>query len=197
MAQGIKGSALKCSVQGCGRIAHARGWCSTHYRRWAKHGDPAIKGQDQLHGLAIVERFWAHVDKEGHLPEYCPELGPCWLWMLQLDSRGYGRFWDGTRRPFAHDFAYELLVGPVPDGLELDHLCRVPACVNPAHLEAVTHRVNVLRGVGFMAQQARKTHCKRGHLLAGDNIYDRGGRKRDCRICRRELYWQRKLGGMP
>lgn len=85
----------------------------------------------------------------------------------------------------AHRFAYERLVGLIPEGLQLDHLCRVPYCVNPAHLEPVTSRENTMRGLNFAAVNAKKTHCLRGHLLSGDNLmttpsYD----GRLCRTCR-------------
>ena len=77
------------------------------------------------------ERFWAKVDK----------TDDCWLWTANRTNAGYGHFWLDRRMVLAHRFAYELLIGPIPDGLTLDHLCRVRACVNPAHLEAVTNRV--------------------------------------------------------
>lgn len=122
-----------------------------------------------------VERFWAKVDKSGP--------GGCWLWTAWL-SGGYGRFRVGPRLVYAHRLAYELLVGPIPEGLELDHVrargCTSKACVNPAHLEPVTHRENVLRGDSPSALLARATHCGRGHELAGPNLW-RG----QCRECRR------------
>jgi hypothetical protein len=83
----------------------------------------------------------------------------------------------------AHRLVYEELVGPIPEGMELDHLCRNTSCVNPAHLEPVPHRVNVLRGVGPTAENAVKTECVNGHPLTGRNLCIRkeGGRK--CRTC--------------
>lgn len=92
---------------------------------------------------------------------------------------------DG-RRIGGHRFAYEWLIGPIPEGFQLDHLCRRPHCVNPGHLEPVEPRENYLRGVGPAAQNARKTCCPQGHLLSGGNLYihPKTGR-RDCAECRR------------
>jgi hypothetical protein len=111
----------------------------------------------------------------------------CWLWIAKCNNRGYGMFGLDRRMQTAHRVAYELWVGPIPDGLEIDHLCGVRHCVNPAHLEAVTHRENLLRGSGFAAINAAKTHCPRGHEYTPENTYTNpnpnGGRI--CRTCKR------------
>lgn len=109
----------------------------------------------------------------------------CWFWMGSATE--YGRLrWD-NREALAHRISYTLARGPIPDGLQLDHLCRNIRCVNPAHLEPVTNRGNTLRGVNSAAINARKTHCKRGHVLAGDNL--RADKVavgwRGCAACRR------------
>jgi hypothetical protein len=121
----------------------------------------------------IEARFWAKVEK----------TDTCWVWSAAKIS-GYGAFKLDGRAIRAHRFAYELLVGPVPEGLPLDHLCRNRACVNPAHLEPVTHRVNILRGEGACAVKARQTHCIHGHEFTLENTYLKSG-KRQCRTCRR------------
>lgn len=135
--------------------------------------------------VTAEERFWAKVDRNGPVPDYRPDLGPCWIW-TGATQFGYGRFsyggFDGTRGYVAHRFSYEALVGPIPEGLVLDHLCRVRNCVNPAHLEPVTHRENSLRGVGIPAQNAQKTRCVNGHTLAPENLTVRA-HKRECHIC--------------
>ena len=91
--------------------------------------------------------------------------------------------------------AYELLVGPILAGLELDHLCRNHTCVNPSHLEPVTHKVNVLRGAGVAATKAAQTSCVRGHLLNQDNTRVRVGGRRNCIACEKERGRRRYLTG--
>lgn len=114
----------------------------------------------------------------------------CWIWTGQVSGRGYGQAsgWgsDGSykKRP-AHRFLYEYLVGPVDRKLDLDHLCRNQLCCNPAHLEPVDHRTNVLRGDGPSARNARKTHCKWGHPFDEVNTGWRRTGGRFCRECKR------------
>lgn len=107
----------------------------------------------------------------------------CWLWIGGLSSDGYGSFSVQRRHIKAHKFAYLERFGEVPAGLELDHLCRIRCCVNPDHLEPVTHRENVARGNSVSALNASKTHCPRGHSYS---IATRGIMRRVCLICERE-----------
>lgn len=124
---------------------------------------------------AARQRFWEKVEK--------PSQADCWPWLAGCTSRGYGDFYYDGKQVRAHRFAYELLVGPIPEGLQLDHLCRVRHCVNPQHLEPVTHRENVLRGIGPTAEQARRTHCIHGHPFSEDNLRIGANGRRYCRAC--------------
>ena len=125
----------------------------------------------------LVKRFWSKVNK----------TEACWLWTAAKSTRGYGSIGTGDRRTaLAHRVAYELLVGPIPEGLTLDHLCRNHGCVNPAHLEPVTQRENVLRGVSPSARCAAVTHCPQGHPYDEANTYRPPEGGRDCRACVRE-----------
>ncbi len=94
-------------------------------------------------------RLWRKVDKNGPVPAARPDLGPCWIWTGWTINTGYGMIGTGGREGhdvLVHRLSYELLVGPIPDGLNIDHLCSTPTCVNPDHLEAVSQAVNVRRG---------------------------------------------------
>jgi hypothetical protein len=123
----------------------------------------------------------------------------CWLWTGGKTTKGYGciRRADG-REALAHRMAYELFVGPIPAGLIIDHLCRLPSCVNPSHLEPVTNAENLRRGdLSRNNGAALRTHCKRGHPFDEANTYrDKFGR-RGCIACRRRRgrdHWRRRHG---
>lgn len=109
----------------------------------------------------------------------------CWEWTGAVTWSGYGQIKSGAKIVYAHRHMYELLVGPIPDGLQIDHLCRNRVCVNPSHLEPVTNRENTIRGEGPTAKNSRKTHCKRGHELSGSNVYTKLSQPgRECKACR-------------
>lgn len=141
--------------------------------------------------MSAVDRFWAKVSV-GAVDE-------CWPWLAARSGGGYG-FFQISSRPrrscVAHRFAYQDAVGEIPQGLTLDHLCRNRVCCNPAHLEPVTNRENVLRGVGITARNASADACIRGHRFDDANTYVDALGKRVCRACSRErqrLYRDRLL----
>jgi len=125
----------------------------------------------------LPTRFWAKVE---------PKPSGCWLWMGGTNGRGYGRFRFAGRQYQAHRLAYERLIAVIPIGQEPDHLCRVPLCVNPTHLESVTHLVNLMRGDGFAARNRRKGQCPRGHPYSASNTYHTPRGTRECKTCRKE-----------
>jgi hypothetical protein len=124
----------------------------------------------------LEKRFWAKVQK----------TDGCWLWLGGVNSGGYGSISRGHRQEgmvHVHRVSYEMHCGEIPQGLVIDHLCRNRACVNPAHMELVTLGENVLRGEGFSARAARKTHCLRGHEFTEENTYRPPSGGRYCRLC--------------
>src|SRR3990172_7805684 len=174
-----KVSQRKCAVEDCEHLTPRYGgqFCSKHYReKWIQAGRSIAPEE-------LERRFWSKVKK----------TDTCWLWTgtkhFMKYMGHYGEFWAGydRRSVHAHRFAYELLVGQIPEGLQIDHLCRNTLCVNPEHLEAVTSRVNSIeRGQGPNAQYARRTHCKNGHPFDEVNTWIRPDGTRICRICKRQ-----------
>ena len=127
----------------------------------------------------LPSRFWSKADVDS--------ISECWIWSGSRVGNGYGQIqWNG-RVQYSHRVAYMELCGEIAEELEIDHLCRVRACCNPSHMEPVSHRTNGLRGVGIPAQNARKTHCKRGHEFTEENTYMQSRRVgvagRVCREC--------------
>lgn len=132
---------------------------------------------------AILARFWAKVDASGD----------CWQWTGSNHGTGYGNFRvHQAHNQFAHRFAYMVLVGPIPSGLTIDHLCRNRGCVNPDHFELVSRGVNALRGYGQSAINARRTHCVAGHDLS-IHAYPPPRRGRQCRLCHQARARQQQI----
>lgn len=135
-----------------------------------------------------MEKFWAKVDKTAG------ENG-CWIWTGSKLKTGYGTLGINKMNVLAHRLSYELNVGPIPEGMTIDHKCRNRSCVNPDHLEPVTMYENVMRGNSPSSINARRTHCKNGHPFDDSNTYLRPGKipgekKRLCRTC--NLEWRRR-----
>lgn len=169
-----------CSVSGCERDVYVRALCSTHYHR--------AKSRGEIRRRTPEERFFAKVEK----------TATCWNWTAHLNEDGYSKFRMGDKHKFGHRVSYEWFVGPIPEGLTIDHLCRNRKCVNPEHLEAVTHKVNVLRGTAPSALHAVKTHCPRGHAYDEANTFwNRDGTRRGCRQCRRDRHLDRYVPHPP
>lgn len=175
-----------------------RGRCRNCYRRHVyrlKRDGIFVPLPVAAADVPLAERLAAHTDK----------TATCWPWTGEITEKGYGVLHLNGKRVLAHRASYEAHVGPIPEGLVLDHVChnRDKACVagvaclhrrcvNPAHLEAVTNEVNILRGVGQGVRNAQKTRCIRGHEFTPENTLRQppnrpGGRdRRGCRTCRRE-----------
>lgn len=169
--------AKTCSVEGCDLLVKCRGWCGTHYERWRRNGNLTVRRSGPV-ARDPEEIFWSKVNK----------TDTCWLWTGAL-LYGYGTMKVNGSATSPHRFAYELLVRHIPDGFNIDHLCRVRNCVRPDHLEAVTRGENVRRGESPSSKNRDKTHCKNGHPFSGDNLVvvkGRYGLQRQCRICRTE-----------
>ncbi len=161
-------SAKPCSIEGCDRCAICRGWCRRHYGNWSRTGEPVRVRP------TVFDTFWLKVEKD---------QSGCWLWTAAINQFGYGSTGKGPGKPgtmLAHRFAYEYLVGSIPPGMTIDHLCRVRNCVNPQHLEPVPYAENRRR------EYERRTVCKNGHPVTTENIAHRPDRPnaRECRACR-------------
>jgi HNH endonuclease len=175
---------VKCDVEVCPKPAWARGWCSNHYQKWRKYGTPT----GQATRATTQERFWSKVE----------QVGDCWEWTGAI-SWGYGIFRVNGKNVSAHRWAYEFMVGSIPDGLHLDHLChsrdrscvdgvtcRHRRCVNPEHLDPVPQAVNNKRSRAGEVNRARlsgATHCQRGHEFNDQNTRITTSGHRQCKTC--------------
>ncbi|MEE8207870.1 MAG: HNH endonuclease signature motif containing protein [Nitrosomonadaceae bacterium] len=173
----------KCSVDSCDRLSRTKGMCDKHYRYHKIHGTTELIIKTQS------ERFKEKCEK-------VTESG-CIIWICSTDKNGYGTTQYNGKVTYAHRAAYIEKNGEIPNGLEIDHLCRVRSCVNPDHLEAVTHKENCNRSI---SHNTLKTHCPEGHPYSGDNLYFyKKGNKRDCKACARErdkkYSLNKRLGG--
>lgn len=189
-----------CSVPGCASSTHCKGLCQPHYMRFWRYGDPEHGGPLRVRVRATLPNFWALIDKTGPLIAGHPERGPCWLWTGRIDNGGYGVFGTvGRVGQRAHRFSWMLANNrEFPEGMEADHLCHTldlscpggvcghRRCVNPQHLEPVTHHENAMRSV-----RARTNTCHAGHPLVV--VGERNGRpRRGCPTCKEAVRLARR-----
>lgn len=178
-AQRKRGQALRplrrmhpCAAEGCDRFVMVK-WCKLHGERVARLGTPELPPRPTL-----ADRFWAKVDK----------TADCWIWTGASSNGGYGQIFYEGRVTQAYRVSVVLSGRQIPDGYDVDHLCRNPPCVNPDHLEPVTHTVNMDRALSSAIQfQAAKTHCPQGHEYTPANTKLRRNRagtmSRLCKEC--------------
>lgn len=163
-----------CAVGGCVKTVQARGLCAMHYAR-------ALRAE---RGIAAPEKNRVGVDPLTKIIARC-EIGLCWSWQRGQSSSGYGVVAYGGRNHYTHRAMWELLIGPIPAGMEIDHLCKNKLCCNPEHLEPVTPRVNKLRSGSPSGRHARREVCDQGHPFSEENTVIRHG-YRTCRTCTRD-----------
>lgn len=177
---------LPCDADGCNSLVTLKGshgYCPRHARRYTLTGDP-------LGDTATPprEKFMWHVRVDENIG--------CWIWTGSKNERGYGRIRRNGKIHRAHRYAYELFRGPIPDGLVIDHLCRVHSCVNPWHLEPVSNEENLERGWGRRIKTDWIDHCINGHEYTPENTYINPLGRKICRSCmdrHRRRYQEKKL----
>jgi hypothetical protein len=205
----------ECSIEGCSAQVRSLGWCESHYHANRRWGDPLkrVRGlapstcrapgcarESVYRGKQLCRLHYERMSNFGSfdLPQPPPDCevilskirvaeSGCWEWQGHVNNRGYGRL---RGRVYSHRASYEAFVGPIPDGLEIDHLCRNTRCCNPEHLEAVTPQENLRR--------TRAERCARGHEFTPENTYLRpDGKGRNCLACIRERSNARHLDHKP
>lgn len=163
---------MSCSPTDCDTSKRwKRGMCQHHYDRARRSGQLA-----PAHRPTVEERFQSRIVK-GDNPD------DCWSWTGSHTSAGYGTLYVADGMKYIHRLTFEWHVGPIPDDHDIDHLCRTVGCANPMHLEAVTHRANLLRGLTLTARNFSVTHCPADHPYDLANTYIDPGGGRRCRRC--------------
>ena len=171
---------LKCSIDKCSKPRHGKWRCSKHEKdyRLQKYGIEKKSRPLELNEYPKYIENW--VDKTSN-------SAGCWLWKGYKNKHGYGIWTRGGG--FSHRRIYEYLIGEIPEGLQLDHLCRNPPCCNPQHLEPVTAYENQYRSpISFVTLNSKKTHCPQGHEYNEENTYIRPNGHRKCKACNRERW---------
>ena len=173
-------SELTCIAPGCDRVIKARGLCNGHYTRLRIHGDI---GSEPLRNRAPKAPGAATLAQRLRILSNVDSSSGCWIWQAYCDAAGYGYLTIGGKNRRAHRVSFEEFRGPIPDGLQLDHLCRNRGCINPDHLEAVTADENNRRSHSPSAVNAQKTSCIHGHEFSPENTYITPDGNRACRAC--------------
>ena len=169
----VSNAGKTCAVEGCEKPVHSVGYCTAHYKRNLRWGNPLGSAPRPT----PAERFESKIDKSGD----------CWEWLGTIYKTGYGQFKVKKKQYLAHRWSYEHYVGPIPEGLVIDHLCRNRSCVNPDHLEPVTNEENLYRGKGYRIMNGMDDSCIHGHKYTPENTYwAPNGRHVRCRTCQRE-----------
>ena len=156
---------ITCIDVECSREPDCRGYCWKHYNSGRLSGEIPL--------LTDEDRFIENVDF----------TDTCWLWTGNLNDSDYGRFGSGKKSHRAHRWAWEQWVGPIPEGFDIDHICRVHRCVNPDHLEPTTQYINKMRGESPFALNKRKEFCPSNHEYTIENTYTSKSNMRHCRKC--------------
>jgi hypothetical protein len=186
------GELLVCLVEGCEKPKRTKGMCNACYEYMRIHG--TVDRPRTRQGVKPEVRIWKFVNKDGPVSRARPDLGPCWLWTGSaggVGGKGYGLFhWSPVKSTVAHRAVWLLTVGEIPTGMQLDHLCRVLRCVNPAHLEVVTNLENMAR------MAAAREKCRNGHEWTPDSFDYVGGNRlcRECKTARFERFYARHGG---
>lgn len=166
-----------CLVDGCNIKTHAKGYCAAHYARITRYGKVgAVKINPPNGSIPLEVRFWSRVNK----------TNKCWLWTGNKNGKGYGQFSIKHVYYLAHRVSYELIIGKIPGGLDLDHLCRTPLCVRPSHLEPVTRLENSMRGNHPTYVAARNGTCTKGHPRERMYFRKSNGKPVYCKDCAKE-----------
>ncbi len=169
---------VTCLELDCNNTPLSRGWCNKHYL--------ARRNAGLLAALTPLQRFWKQIDTSGE----------CWIWTGKTRPDGYARIGVDRGHMPVHRFAYEAFVGPIPDDMHVDHLCRTRACARPDHLEVVTQAENNRRAVAVRKPTEPKAECPHGHPMSGENLAVNTVGKRSCRECARirgrKNYWRNK-----
>lgn len=178
-------SRSNCTAKECDREQVARGYCHKHWKRWRATGTVEM-GRPNHKGMNEVDRFFMYVDKNG--PIHPIFQSPCWLWQGGKITGGYAVFRRttgvvGPVKILVHRYSFELFYYAIPEGMEIDHMCKTRHCVNPQHLDLVTRLENIRRS---NRHKVSKMHCINGHRFTPENTYFAKGRlHRACRTCQR------------